>query len=112
MLYTRENTVVLKWDLSNLGEDFLWKESSLPENTFTSHESVTKDAHMLIFTFLLRSNHISKTIKNSLPGVKEILEMLKYDINDEVRVSESTLGAVAHQTHSTELYYFILKFRL
>lgn len=64
---------------------------------------MTKDAHMLIFTFLL-----------SLPGVKEILEMLKlkYEINDEVRVSESTLGAVAHQTHSTELYYFILKFRL
>lgn len=57
----------LKWDFSNSGERFPMEEKLSTKNTFTNRESVTKDAHRMIFTFLLRSNHISKTITKSLP---------------------------------------------
>lgn len=93
--YKREHIVQTKWDLANVTGDFKWQHESLPANMFTNHEPVTKDAQLLIFTFLLRCNHISKTIQKSLPGVQGILEMLrlKYEINDEFRASGTTLQA-------------------
>lgn len=93
--YHRDHKEENKWDLSNINDDFKWTVNSVPANAFTNHESVTKDAHMLIFTFLLRCNHIGKIIDKSLPGVKDILEMLrmKYDINDDVRASGTSLSA-------------------
>lgn len=91
--YKTENESPKYWDLTNTSGDFKCTPSSSAGNKYSDHESVTKDAQLLIFTFLLRCNHISKVIQKSLPGIQEILEMLKlkYNINDEVRASGTTL---------------------
>lgn len=84
-----------KWDMTNVGDDLSWKDSSLAIHKFTNKESLVKDVNFLITVFLSRNNHIDKILKKSRGGVEEILNMLKekYSINDEVNTSGTTLGS-------------------
>lgn len=93
--YEAQKKPLEKWDLSNVGDDFRYRDGTSDVNKFSNYESLSRDLNFLIMMFLLRNNHISKIIQKSIQGLSSILEMLKekYDINDEVRKSGTALGS-------------------
>lgn len=80
--YETGRTNLQKWDLANISGNFAWTDNSRQDDQYTDKEAVTKDAHFLIFTFLSRSNHISKTLDKSISGLDEILSSFAWSYHD------------------------------